>query len=244
MPDVDPATEPFPTAPDARILVGAAVPPGPRRAEERSADVYARSTTLRGSTAAIDAGISYMRDEAMPAVREMPGNVGLSLLVDRDLGSCIATSAWQDEAAMRASADLVHPMRERLVASFGADPEVQEWEIAFLHREHTMHDRGAARVTWVQVPDGGMDGFLAAYQHDLMPRIQALPNFRSLSLLVDRPGGRVVSTVTFHSRVALERVRDQVRMMREDFTGSVGARVLHVAEMDVALAHLRVPETV
>ena len=206
--------------------------------------MYARSTTIRGSTAAIDAGIAYMREEAMPAIQQMPGSIGLSLLVDRDTGRCIATSAWQDEESMRASADLVHPMRERMVATFGGDPEVQEWEIAVLHREHPLRDHGAARLTWAQVPDGGMDRFLDAYRTTLMPLIQDLPNFRSLSLLVDRGTERVVGTVTFHSRAALEAGRDRARMMREEFTGSVGARVLDVAEMDVALAHLRVPELV
>ena len=206
--------------------------------------MYARSTTIRGSTAAIDAGISYMRQEAMPAIQEMPGSIGLSLLVDRDTGRCIATSAWRDEESMRASADLVHPMRERLVATFGGEPEVQEWEVAVLHREHAIRDHGAARLTWAQVPSGQLDRFLDAYRTTLMPLLQDLPNFCSLSLLADRAADRVVGTVTFHSRVALEASRDQARMMREEFTGAVGARVLDVAEMDVVLSHLRVPETV
>jgi quinol monooxygenase YgiN len=204
--------------------------------------MYARSTTIRGTTAAIDAGIAYMREEAMPAIREMPGCTGLSLLVDRDTGRCIATSAWEDEDSMRASAERVHPMRERLVASFGGEPEVHEWEIAVLHRAHALHDHGAARLTWAQVDDGRLDAFLEAYRANLMPRLQALPNFCSLSLLADRAAERVVGTVTFHSRVALEAARDRSRMMRQEFTGSVGARVLEVAEMDVALSHLRVPE--
>src|SRR5215212_10109916 len=125
--------------------------------------MYARSTTIRGLTAAIDAGISYMREEAMPAIQEMPGCIGLSMMVDRDTGRCIATSAWRDEESMRASAELVHPMRARMVAAFGGEPEVQEWEIAVLHRAHAIHDHGAARVTWAQVDSGGMDRFVDAY---------------------------------------------------------------------------------
>jgi quinol monooxygenase YgiN len=206
--------------------------------------MYARSTTIRGLTAAIDAGISYLQEEALPAVRQMPGCVGLSLVVDRDTGRSIATSAWQDEGSMHASAELVHPMRERLMASFGGELEVQEWEIALLHRAHTIHSHGAARLTWARVGSGQVDAFVDAYRTALMPRIQELPNFCSLSLLVDRTAEEVVGTVTFHSRVALEAVRDRSRMMREEFTGPIGARVLDVAETDVVLSHLRVPELV
>ncbi|MGY1743859.1 MULTISPECIES: antibiotic biosynthesis monooxygenase [unclassified Blastococcus] len=206
--------------------------------------MYARSTTIRGLATAIDSGVAYLRAEALPAVERMPGCVGVSLLVDRDTGRSVATSAWADEEAMRASAELLHPMRGRLLASFDAEIEVQEWEITLLHREHTMHDRGAARLTWARVTGGRMDTFVDAYRASLLPRMQALPNFCSLSLLTDRATDRVVSTVTFHSRVALEAVRDRARMMRDEFTGSVGARVLDIAETDVVLSHLRVPELV
>ncbi|MGY1746730.1 antibiotic biosynthesis monooxygenase [Blastococcus sp. SYSU D00695] len=206
--------------------------------------MYARSTTIRGLTAAIDAGIAYMREEALPAVRQMPGCTGLSLLVDRDTGRSIATSAWETEEAMHASAALVHPMRDRLVNAFGAELEVHEWEVAVVHRERAMHDRGAARVTWVAVDAGQLDRFLDAYRALLLPRLEELPNFCSLSLLVDRHRDRAVSTVTFHSRVAMEAVRDRTRVMREEITGAVGARVLDVAETDVVLSSLRVPELV
>ncbi|MGY1746743.1 hypothetical protein [Blastococcus sp. SYSU D00695] len=205
--------------------------------------MYARSTTINASTAAIDAGITYMREEAMPAIQQMHACTGLSLLVDRDTGRCIATSAWADEAAMRASAPLVHPMRERLVATFGGEPEVREWEIDVLHREHTLHDGGAARLTWAHL-DGPLEPFLEGYRTRLMPKLEELPGFCSVSLLVDRAGGRLVGTVSFDSRAALEATREQARALREGFTGTFGATVLDVAEMDVALAHLRVPETV
>ena len=72
----------------------------------------------------------------MPMVTQLDGCVGLSLLADRDTGRCIATSAWQTEEAMHASAESVRASRERAAERFGATPEVQEWEIAVLHRAH------------------------------------------------------------------------------------------------------------
>jgi heme-degrading monooxygenase HmoA len=55
----------------------------------------------------------------MPALQGIDGFVGLSLLVDRGSGRCIATSAWQSEEAMRASAESVRPIRDRAAETFG-----------------------------------------------------------------------------------------------------------------------------
>jgi heme-degrading monooxygenase HmoA len=74
--------------------------------------VYARSTTIQAQPSSIDAGIAQVRDTVMPALAGIDGYVGVSLLVDRRSGRCIATSAWQSEEAMRASEEGVLPCQE------------------------------------------------------------------------------------------------------------------------------------
>jgi hypothetical protein len=59
----------------------------------------------------IDLGTAYVRDELMPALLAVEGCRGLSLLVDRSTGRCIATSSWDDEQLMRLSEDQVRPLR-------------------------------------------------------------------------------------------------------------------------------------
>lgn len=65
--------------------------------------MYARTTTLQSNTDSIDAGIANVRDNVMSELQGIDGYVGLSLLVDRASGRCIATTAWETEEAMRAS---------------------------------------------------------------------------------------------------------------------------------------------
>jgi hypothetical protein len=53
----------------------------------------ARTTTFAAQPSNIDAGISHIRDVVMPRLADMGGFVGLSLLVDRQSGLSITTTA-------------------------------------------------------------------------------------------------------------------------------------------------------
>jgi heme-degrading monooxygenase HmoA len=206
--------------------------------------MHARSTTIRGNPSSLDQAIAYMRDEVLPAMQRMDGFVGLSMLCERDTGRCVATSAWTDEQAMRASADKIHPMREKLVEEFGGEPEVQEWEIAVLHRDHRSGEGACARVTWTRVPADQMNGLEEHWRSRVMPRLMEMPGFCSLSYMMDRQAGLGVGTVSFDSRESMEATREQAREMRDEGNRTRGVEFMDVAEMDLVLAHLRVPETV
>ena len=79
----------------------------------------ARTTNIQAPPSCVDAGIANVRDEVMPALAALDGFVGLSLLVDRESGLCIAASAWETEEAERSSAEQVGPLRERAAEVFG-----------------------------------------------------------------------------------------------------------------------------
>ena len=51
--------------------------------------MYARSTTFRGRPESVDDGIAFCRDEVLPMCRDLPGCLGLSMIVDRGSGRCV-----------------------------------------------------------------------------------------------------------------------------------------------------------
>jgi heme-degrading monooxygenase HmoA len=206
--------------------------------------MYARSTTMRVRPEALDDLVGYVRDDVMPMVTGLEGCVGLSLLTDRDTGRSITTSAWRTEDAMHDSAERVRASRERAAERFGTTPEIQEWEIAVLHREHQAGDGACARVVWTRTDPANLDQMISAYRDSLMPWWEETPGFRSNSLMVDRREGRCASAVVFESREAMAGTRDQFTTLREEFVARMSMEILEVAEFDLALAHLRVPETV
>src|SRR3954453_22050435 len=133
----------------------------PWRAGSRgSTGMHARSTTFRGDPGAIADGIAHVQDEVLPAVRQMDGCIGLSMLVDRHTGRCIVTTSWDDAEAMHRSAEAFRGIRETTtstVRGVEGETEVVEWQIGVLHRVRSAPPGAAARMISTRGPLGQTD---------------------------------------------------------------------------------------
>jgi len=164
------------------------------------------------------------------------------MLVDRESGCCIATSAWRSQDAMRAGDQQLRPSRDRAGEILGGSPQVEEWEIVAVHRDHRSRPGSAVRATWTQVEPAQVDRAIDDFKAATMPAIEALEGFCSASLMMDRTSGRAVLSVTYDDAAAMERNRDAATRVRSASTSGGGPKLLDVCEFELALAHLRVPE--
>jgi quinol monooxygenase YgiN len=206
--------------------------------------MYARSTTVRGRPEAVDDVIAFVRDEAMPALQGMSGCVGVSMLCDREDGRCIITSAWADETAMHATEQAVADLRRRAAELMDGGYDTEVWEIAAMHRVHDTGDGACARVIWSRGQAGQMDRILEAWRTTIPPQLEQMEGFCGVSAFVDRASGRAVAAVSYASREAMERSAGAGLALRDRFAASHGFDITDVAEFDLVLAHLRVPELV
>ena len=203
--------------------------------------MHARSTTVQVHPSSIDAQLAHVRDDVMPALLATDGCIGLSMLVNRVSGRCIATSAWQSEEAMHATDD------DKVVVVDGVEsvvgtPEVEEWEIAVVHRDHTSAPGAWVRTTWVHGEPEQADRLADLYRMVLLPQIVEFEGFCSASLLIDRPSGHAVSSVSFDSYRAMRSTRSLAAVVRERGAAALDGEILEVDQLELALAHLRVPE--
>jgi hypothetical protein len=205
--------------------------------------MYARSTTVTGTPGSIDAGITYVRDVVMPMVQGLPGWVGLSMLCDRESGRCVITTSWKTQDAMRTSAPMLRATRSRAGQILG-DPshEVREWEVAIMHRLHPTGQGACTRVTWTRTDPTRVGDAIDAYRMGVLPEIEAWAGFCSVSMMVDRDEGTAVTAVTYDDRASMEASRQPAAGLRNRFSGEVSVELLDVAEFELVLAHLRVPE--
>ena len=92
--------------------------------------MHARATTLRTSPEAAEQAIEQYR-QALSTFREMDGNRGAFLLVDRNSGKGIGVTLWNDEQAMTHSREQAEQIRQQAAQQAqGQIESVDEYEIA------------------------------------------------------------------------------------------------------------------
>ena len=198
--------------------------------------MFARSTTLHGRPANIDAGIAFVENEVAPMLDKIEGCRGLSTLVDRETGQCIVTSSWEDEATMRGSDERLCSIRDRGREILGGSMQVDEWEVAVMHRSH--HGE-CCRVSWLQ---GDLDAMIDTFRDGILPELEQTAGFCSASLLVSRSTGLGCATTAWETRAAMEASRAAADDMRNRAASDSRGEILDVHEFELAYAHLHVPE--
>jgi hypothetical protein len=206
--------------------------------------MYVRTSEVQGSPAQLDEGLSFIREEIFPAVTGMNGCAGMSLLFNRHTCRVIATTSWRSEGEMWASTEIVVPLRERAERALGSagGSEVNQWEVVVVHHEHPVPDGGFARLTWLSCEPDMVERGTDLFRMVVLPQIQELGGFCGASLMVDREAGRLVGTVAFDHLGAIESSRDMAAGIRERVASEIGGAIDGVEEMEVAFAHLHVPE--
>jgi hypothetical protein len=204
--------------------------------------MYARSSTFRGRPDSIDAGIDFVRDEVLPAMLVMDGCVGLSMLANRETGLCITTSAWHSLETRTGSEEQVHALRTRIGEHLGGAPEVDQWEIALLHRDHWSQEGARVRATWVKTAE--IDNLVDFTKNITLPTLDDVPGFCSASLMINRGTGTGVVAVSFDTAAAEENSRETARNLREKFVDETREQILDVEQFDLVVAHLHAPELV
>ena len=86
----------------------------------------ARATTYRGSPEDVQDAIVHYQ-EGIPSIREISGNRGAFLFVDRSAGTGVGVTLWESEEAMRASRKRADELRQ---AQEPGGESVNEYEVA------------------------------------------------------------------------------------------------------------------
>jgi heme-degrading monooxygenase HmoA len=94
--------------------------------------MHTRVTRVEGQSDQVDQGIEQVKSNVLPALQAERGFKSLTLLVDRDKGTMLGISFWEDEQAVTDSEEATRSAREQAAETVGAGaPQVERFEVAF-----------------------------------------------------------------------------------------------------------------
>ena len=189
----------------------------------------------------IDAGIAHFRDATWPILQRIDGCLGMSLLVDRGSGRCIATNSWRTKEAMHASAEVMLPQHKQAAEILGGSPIDNLWQIAVMRRDHRSGPGACVRATWLKARPELFESAIDFYRRAMLPAIEDFDGYCSASLMVDPTAARAVSSVTYDSLAKMEQSADVTGSLQTAMLHDLGLDQADVGEFQLALAHLRVP---
>jgi len=100
----------------------------------------ARVSSLEGSPSDIDKGVSKVRDETLPKVRQLDGSVGVIGLADRATGRVTVITLWKSSDALRQSEQQADRLREQAAKAGGQSiAGVDRYEVAVAQQLSGVH---------------------------------------------------------------------------------------------------------
>ncbi|MFI8825899.1 antibiotic biosynthesis monooxygenase [Streptomyces sp. NPDC053431] len=198
--------------------------------------MYVRTIYATGDPARLDEVAEVVRTEGRELLAGQPGYRGMGLFVDREVGKLLVGSWWDDEASRQASDENLRERRAEMMAPFAVTAAVDNWEAAVARRREDLATGGGFRLVRLDVAPGDIDLLVTTFRETVLPRVEAMPGFKGISLLVDREHGRAAVGALYADRAALAASRGPVAAVRGEATARARVTTRSLEEFDTLIA--------
>ncbi|MFP1628948.1 hypothetical protein ACLB9X_28095 [Streptomyces sp. 5K101] len=197
--------------------------------------MFVRTTYATGDPAALDGAVQALTTEGRQRLVAEPGFRGAGMFVDRALGKLLTGTWWEDEAALRASADRMAQVRAEVLASFATTVTVDNWKAAVAARAESVPEGARFRLTRLDFAPPDADSLADAFENDVLPRLRNLSGFLGGSLLIDRAAGRGAVGTVYADQDSIAASRGPVAAMRGEATRKARASLVSLEEFEVVM---------
>ena len=161
--------------------------------------MYTRLLTFTGATG-FDAGVDYLREEALPILDAQHGFRGVSASADRAGNLLTILSLWDTEADRSASDSALGKAREEALSLVGGSLEIENCD-EVVQVITTPPGAGCVlNVVRVRMEPGSNESNTAWFKEAIVPQITSQQGFCALRNMVDRQSGRALSGSVFENK--------------------------------------------
>ncbi|MBT2368767.1 antibiotic biosynthesis monooxygenase [Streptomyces sp. ISL-10] len=197
--------------------------------------MFVRTTYATGDPATLDEAVQALTTEGRRQLAGEPGFRGAGMFADRELGKLVTGTWWEDEAAMRASADRMEKVRAQVLSSFATTVTVDNWEAAVAARAESVPEGARFRLVRLDLAPSDADSLVDAFENGVLPRLRTMTGFLGGSLLVDRAAGRGAVGTLYADKDSLAASRSPVAALRGEATSRARATLRSLEEFEVVM---------
>lgn len=179
---------------------------------------WLRATSLAGEPARLRDGIASYQASVIPALHDVPGFCGATLIVDRAAGAAIGSTVWSSRETLEASRSLASSLRSSVPDQTGAQVTgVAEYEVVLAETKAPRHEHLFRRAYEI-MSAGDLAELDEIVAEDLVEHAPVPPGFP--------PGREGVKAFMAAYRTAFPDLRMTIEKYLEQ--GDVGSAVLRV----------------
>jgi hypothetical protein len=175
--------------------------------------MYTRLLTFTGATD-IDAGVNYLKEEALPILEAQRGFRGVSASADRAAGVLTMLSLWDTEADRSASESALGKAREEAVKRIGGTLEIENFEQLVQSIAQPPVAGCQLNIVRVHMDPASIDANIEWFKDQVLSRIVSQPGFCALRNMVDRQTGRAITGSVFVDRASADASMDNMPARR------------------------------
>jgi len=176
----------------------------------------------------IDGGIEYLRNTALPVVRQQKGYRGLSATVDRSTGRMHILSIWQSEVDRDASDSALGKARDEATEIIGGVMKVEKLEELVSEIVKQPVPGSALMVSPFSMDPATIEVNLSFFKNEIVPQIIAAPGFCSLRNMVNPKTGEGYVGTVWVDRAAMDKQAEGAAVARRQ---AVSARQITFGEI-------------
>jgi hypothetical protein len=178
--------------------------------------LHVRHNLITADPALLSDSVKFMENEVRPAVEGQPGNLGLSLQVNPELGLAILESFWVSGDALRVSEHAVAPNRAAAVRRAAGTVTVERYAVPVFELEAPPRSGEGVRVTRMDVAPSAVEDTIEVIGDTAVPRLADTEGFCSALFFIDRTAGHSIFETSWRDPQALAGSRSTAAAVRVD----------------------------
>ncbi|HEY8043409.1 MAG TPA: ester cyclase [Streptosporangiaceae bacterium] len=205
--------------------------------------MHVRMNMLAGDPARLDEAARYLEGTVRPHVEAQPGNRGIAVLTQADLGVCVVASYWDTAGALAASEQAVEVPRKELTELVKGTVTVENYEVAVFARRSRPAAGAGARLTWIDADPAHLDAAIAEFRKTGVPALMQMPGLCSTQFLADRETGHCLVVTAWQDQAAMAAGRSGVASLRAGLVAVTHTQIRMVDEFTLAFSSVREGDT-